>query len=194
MSLCIGIYGLPRVFDVKKRLLWLIYLFGHYLRSETVNIKFWPIKERRKCHVTIGIRTFKERDHQCLSHLWTHELLPKCLQRRIKRLASIEFYLRKQNVVQKPKLYRVFFFKSNVNDQICCNRVMTEHATHFKTHLRVCKIYTQRNITKSVQAQNPFDVSSPTIANQCTINFPRRKGTGWYSLAPYLHFNMFYVK
>ena len=50
---------------------------------------------------------------------------------------------------------------------------MAEHATHFKDHLRVCKTYIQRIITKVVQARNPFNVSSPAIANQSTINFPR---------------------
>jgi hypothetical protein len=84
------------------------------------------------------------------------------------------FYSRKRSVTQKPKRYAFFAANLISKDQYSCkwcNRVLAD-ATHFKEHLRVCKIYIQWTITKSVQANNPFDVSLSTIVNQNMLNFP----------------------
>jgi len=62
-----------------------------------------------------------------------------------------------------PVTVKVLLFKVIIDskDQYACkwcNKVLVEHATHFKTHLRGCNIYIKRTMTKTVQDSNPFNV------------------------------------
>jgi len=81
-----------------------------------------------------------------------------------------------------PVTIKVLLFKVIIDskDQYACkwcNKVLAEHATHFKTHLRGCNIYIKRTMTKTVQDSNPFNVpielSQAANRTQSQLNIPR---------------------
>src|SRR5579859_7314529 len=52
-----------------------------------------------------------------------------------------------------------------------CNKVLAEHATHFKDHLKTCTTYVEQTMLKTIQKSNPFNVPVETHSNQSRINF-----------------------
>ena len=80
-----------------------------------------------------------------------------------------------------PVTMKVLIFKLIIDpkDQYACkwcNKVLVEHATHFKKHLQSCNIYIKRTITKRIQDSNPFHVpveAYPANRNQSQLNIPR---------------------
>ena len=80
-----------------------------------------------------------------------------------------------------PVTTKVLIFKRIIDpkDQYACkwcNKVLVEHATHFKKYLQSCNIYIKRTITKTVQDSNPFHVpveGNSANRNQSQLNMPR---------------------
>src|SRR5579859_6101348 len=54
-----------------------------------------------------------------------------------------------------------------------CNKLLVEHATHFKKHLKSCNTYIKRTMSKTIQATNPFHVPVLQEANQTNRNQPQ---------------------
>ena len=78
----------------------------------------------------------------------------------------------------QPITMTVLIFKLiiDLKDQYACkwcNKVLVEHATHFKKHLQNCNIYIKRTIMKTIQDSNPFHVPVEANRNQTQLNIPR---------------------
>ena len=69
-----------------------------------------------------------------------------------------------------------YCLKLTLKDQYACkscNKVLAEHVTHFKEHLKSCRTYIEKTITKTIQDNNPFHTAKNAMTQQSTINFPR---------------------